>query len=282
MPEEERLRAAARSSEKAAFFVRNELLHAPCTARRTDARRSAATGSAARTARRSGILSRRTEEKIDPGSGAACVPAEIAKHRAPGRPLSGGGRLSVGVGRKRPLGHPLRLVQRMDAAASIRRSPSEKMRRKELAGRQREGERGCRSGKAAFCLLLPTILVYRYTGILVKRGEAVFLNKSRGGFLSILNRRRENGRISGRQTGTEGAWAAAFCFMRSFLRGAAPHRFYQTFRSENRFVFQQTLSDLSLRGGHFQCPTRQSLTERDGIPERGTARLRSEIRSLIV
>ena len=89
VPEEERLRAAARSSEKAAFFVRNELLHAPCTARRTDARRSAATGSAARTARRSGILSRRTEEKIDPGSGAACVPAEIAKHRAPGRPLSG-------------------------------------------------------------------------------------------------------------------------------------------------------------------------------------------------
>ena len=55
-----------------------------------------------------------------------------------------------------------------------------------------------------FCLLLPAILVYRYTGILVKRGVAVFLNKFRGGFLSILNRRRENGRISGRQTGTEG------------------------------------------------------------------------------
>ncbi len=137
----------------------------------------------------------------------------------------GGGRLSVGVGRERPLGHPLRLVQRMGAAASIRRSPSERMRRKELAGRQREGERGCRSGKAAFCLLLPAILVYRYTGILVKRGETVFLNKSRGRFLLILNIRRENGRISGRQTGTEGACAAAFCFMRSFLRGAAPHCF---------------------------------------------------------
>ena len=164
-------------------------------------------------------------------------------------------------GRKRLLGHPLRLVQRMDAAASIRRSPSERMRRKELAGRQREGERGCRSGKAAFCLLLPAILVYRYTGILVKRGKTVFLNKSWGGFLLILNRRRENGRISGRQTGTEGACAAAFCFMRSFLRGGAPHRF-QTFRSENRFVFQQTLSDLSflsLRGGRIFCVRRGNL-----------------------
>ncbi len=61
-----------------------------------------------------------------------------------------------------------------------------------------------------FCLLLPAILVYRYTGILVKRGVAVFLNKFRGGFLSILNRRRESGRISGRQTWTEGACAAAW------------------------------------------------------------------------
>ena len=196
-------------------------------------------------------------------------PASRRKLQSTGRWTAavGGGRLSVGVGRKRLLGHPLRLVQRMDAAASIRRSPSERMRRKELAGRQREGERGCRSGKAAFCLLLPAILVYRYTGILVKRGETVFLNKSWGGFLLILNRRRENGRISGRQTGTEGACAAAFCrfplrcfgsechtfgfkiataalrprndtnlkrfcfgngrfcFMRSFLRGAASHRF---------------------------------------------------------
>lgn len=61
-----------------------------------------------------------------------------------------------------------------------------------------------------FCLLLPAILVYRYTGVLVKRGGAVFLNKFRGGFLSILNRRRENGRISGRQTWAEGACAAAW------------------------------------------------------------------------
>lgn len=121
----------------------------------------------------------------------------------------------------------------MDAAASIRRSPSEKMRRKKLAGRQREGERGCRSGKAAFCLLLPTILVYRYTGILVKRGGAVFLNKFRGGFLSILNRRRESGRISGRQTGTEGACAAAFCIMRPFCAETL-RTVFQAFRSENR------------------------------------------------
>ena len=160
-----------------------------------------------------------------PGIGCGLRPGGNCKAPGAWTAAVGGGRLSVGVGRERPLGHPLRLVQRMDAAASIRRSPSERMRRKELAGRQREGERGCRSGKAAFCLLLPAILVYRYTGILVKRGEAVFLNKSRGGFLLILNRRRENGRISGRQTGTEGACAAAFCFMRSFLRGGAPHRF---------------------------------------------------------
>ena len=54
---------------------------------------------------------------------------------------------------------------------------------------------------------------------------------------------------------------------------------FQAFRSENRFVFQQTLSDLSLRGGRVR-PTRQSLTERDGIPERGTAGLRNEIHPL--
>ena len=29
---------------------------------------------------------------------------------------------------------------------------------------------------------------------------------------------------------------------------------------------------MSLRGGHFQCPTRQSETRRNGIPERGTAK----------
>ena len=216
-----------------------------------------------------------------PGIGCGLRPGGNCKAPGAWTAAVGGGRLSVGVGRKRPLGHPLRLVQRMDAAASIRRSPSEKMRRKELAGRQREGERGCRSGKAAFCLLLPAILVYRYTGILVKRGEAVFLNKSRGGFLLILNRRRENGRISGRQTGAVGACAAAFCFMRPF-RAETLRTVFQAFRSENRFVFQQTLSNLSLRGGHFQCPTRQSLTERDGIPERGAAGLRREIRPLTV
>ena len=47
---------------------------------------------------------------------------------------------------------------------------------------------------------------------------------------------------------------------------------FQTFRSEKRSVFQQNLPNLSLRGGHFQCPTRQSETERDGIPERSTAK----------
>ena len=259
MPEEERLRAAAHSSEKAAFFVRNELLHAPCTARRTETR-----GAAPRQVRRRG---RRAEAAFCHGGRRRkstrdrVRPASRRKLQSTGRldgRCRGGGRLSVGVGRKRPLGHPLRLVQRMDAAASIRRSPSEKMRRKELAGRQREGERGCRSGKAAFCLLLPAILVYRYTGILVKRGETVFLNKSWGGFLLILNRRRENGRISGGQTGTVGACAAAFCFMRLFcavvLRAA-----FQAFRSENRFVFQQTLSNLSLRGGRIFCARRGNL-----------------------
>ena len=164
-----------------------------------------------------------------PGIGCGLRPGGNCKAPGAWTAAVGGGRLSVGVGRERPLGHPLRLVQRMDAAASIRRSPSERMRRKELAGRQREGERGCRSGKAAFCLLLPAILVYRYTGILVKRGEAVFLNKSRGGFLLILNRRRENGRISGRQTGTEGACAAAFCFMRPFFARWCSAPFFKRF-----------------------------------------------------
>ena len=63
----------------------------------------------------------------------------------------------------------------------------------------------------------------------------------------------------------------AFCCMRSFC--AVSRRIVsQTFRFENCSVFPKNLPILSLRGGHFQCPTRQSLTERDGVPERGTAR----------
>ena len=46
---------------------------------------------------------------------------------------------------------------------------------------------------------------------------------------------------------------------------------FQTFCSENRSVFQQNLSVLSLRGGRVR-PTRQSLTERFAIPERSTAK----------
>ena len=60
-----------------------------------------------------------------------------------------------------------------------------------------------------------------------------------------------------------------YCFMRPF-RAVLFRTVFQAFRSENRFVFQKTLSDLSLRGGRVR-PTRQSLTERNGIPERGTA-----------
>lgn len=37
---------------------------------------------------------------------------------------------------------------------------------------------------------------------------------------------------------------------------------FEPFRSENRLIFLQNLKNLSLRGGHFSCPTRQSLTER--------------------
>ena len=43
---------------------------------------------------------------------------------------------------------------------------------------------------------------------------------------------------------------------------------FETIRSENRFVSQQNLPILSLRGGRVR-PTRQSLTERFAIPERG-------------
>ena len=59
-----------------------------------------------------------------------------------------------------------------------------------------------------------------------------------------------------------------FCFMRSFLRGVAPHLVFQTFRSEDCSVFPQNLPDLSLRGGRILRPTRQSLTERFAIPKR--------------
>ena len=60
-----------------------------------------------------------------------------------------------------------------------------------------------------------------------------------------------------------------FSFLRlffavDFLRGIAPLKF-KTFRSENRFVSQQNLSILSLRGGRVR-PTWQSLTKRFVIP----------------
>ncbi len=45
---------------------------------------------------------------------------------------------------------------------------------------------------------------------------------------------------------------------------------FQIFRFENCPVFPQDLPNLSLRGGRVR-PTRQSLTERDGIPERSAA-----------
>ena len=44
-----------------------------------------------------------------------------------------------------------------------------------------------------------------------------------------------------------------FCFMRPF-RAETLRTVFQAFRSENRFVFQQILSDLSLRGGRIFAP----------------------------
>ena len=61
-------------------------------------------------------------------------------------------------------------------------------------------------------------------------------------------------------------------YMRAFFCVVLLRIVFQTFRSKNRSVFLQNLPILSLRGGHFQCPTRQVLTERDGIPERSTAK----------
>ena len=49
-----------------------------------------------------------------------------------------------------------------------------------------------------------------------------------------------------------------FSFMRPFCAETLRTAF-QTFRSENRFVFQQTLSDLSLRGGRIFCARRGNL-----------------------
>ena len=45
---------------------------------------------------------------------------------------------------------------------------------------------------------------------------------------------------------------------------------FQTFRFKRLFRFSKNLQILSLRGGRVR-PTRQSLTERDGIPERSAA-----------
>ena len=59
-------------------------------------------------------------------------------------------------------------------------------------------------------------------------------------------------------------------YMRSFFCVVSLRIVFQTFRSENRSVFLQNLPNLSLRGGHFQCTTRQSETGRNGIPERTT------------
>ena len=61
-------------------------------------------------------------------------------------------------------------------------------------------------------------------------------------------------------------------FLRAFFCEVSLCIVFQTFHSENRSVFLQNLPNLSLRGGHFQCPTRQSETGRNGIPERGTAK----------
>ncbi len=244
--------------KKAAIFVRSELLHAPCTARRTDARRSAATGSAARTAHQKRHFVTADGGENRPGIGCGLRPGGNCKAPGAWTAAVGGERLSVGVGRKRPLG----ASSAPCAAHGCRRIyPTKPVRKDETKGTCRStagGRKRLPVGKGCVLSSAPSdssIPVYRYT---CQEGEVVFLNKSRGGFLLILNRRRENGRISGGQTGKVGACAAAFCFMRSFLRGAAPHRF-QTFRSENRFVFQQTLSDLSLRGGHIFCARRGNL-----------------------
>ena len=65
------------------------------------------------------------------------------------------------------------------------------------------------------------------------------------------------------QNGCFALYAVIFCVVSLCIE-------FQTFHSENRSVFQQNLPIMSLRGGHFQCPTRQSETERNGISERTT------------
>ncbi len=65
------------------------------------------------------------------------------------------------------------------------------------------------------------------------------------------------------QNGCFALYAGIFCVV-------LLHIVFQTFRPENRSVFPRNLPILSLRGGHFQCPTRQSETGRNGIPERTT------------
>ena len=57
-------------------------------------------------------------------------------------------------------------------------------------------------------------------------------------------------------------FAVVFCVV-------APLKF-ETFRFENRFIFQKNLPNLSLRGGRVR-PTRQSLTMRFAIPKRNMA-----------
>ena len=65
----------------------------------------------------------------------------------------------------------------------------------------------------------------------------------------------ENGRFS--------IFAVIFCVLTLCI-------VFQTIRSGNCYDFPQNLPNLSLRGGRVR-PTRQSLTERDGIPERSAA-----------
>ena len=71
-----------------------------------------------------------------------------------------------------------------------------------------------------------------------------------------------------------------FSFLRLFLRSIAPQKF-EAFRSGNRFVFQQNLPNLSLRGGRIFRARRGNL-KRDETASRNEARseLRSEIRPL--
>ena len=115
-----------------------------------------------------------------------------------------------------------------------------------------------------------SVFVWKTDAFCCMRSFLRGVTSSRDAMPLALRLPRPQGGLAMTQNWSVFVWKTdAFCCMRSFSRGVASCRFSNiSFRKLPRF--SKNLQILSLRGGRVR-PTRQSLTERDGIPERSTA-----------